>query len=163
MSLSFPPSPSVNDTYTVGTRTWTWTGAVWELSITITSAGSVGESEIAAGAVTESKIASSAVTNTKIATGAVTNTKIADGAITQAKLDSGIELGVEDGAVTTAKLADGAVTTAKLAKEPIYLNGQTISANYNIPSGFNALSAGPITIGSGVTVTIPSGSSWAIV
>ena len=108
-------------------------------------------------------MADNSVTTPKIVDSAVTTGKIADGAITQAKLDSGIELGVEDGAVTTAKIADDAVTTAKLAKEPIYLNGQTISANYNIPSGYNALSAGPITISSGVTVTVPSGSSWAIV
>lgn len=46
---------------------------------------------------------------------------------------------------------------------PIHLNGKTISANYTIPSGFNGLSAGPITIASGVTVTVPSGSAWSIV
>lgn len=39
----------------------------------------------------------------------------------------------------------------------------TISANYSITSGSNGLSAGPISINSGVTVTIPSGSTWAIV
>lgn len=44
-----------------------------------------------------------------------------------------------------------------------YENGQTVNTNYTITSGKNALSAGPITIGSGITVTIPSGSNWAIV
>jgi hypothetical protein len=28
--IDFPDSPSVEDTYTVGDRTWRWTGAVWE-------------------------------------------------------------------------------------------------------------------------------------
>ena len=153
MSLSFPPSPSVNQTYTNGLRTWTWTGAVWELSTANTYPGSI----------TDVELASSSVTTVKIASSAVTTAKIADGAVTQAKLDAGIELGVTDGSVTTAKLADGAVTTAKLAKEPIYLNGQTISANYSIPSSYNGLSAGPVTIAAGVTVTIPAGSSWSIV
>ena len=46
---------------------------------------------------------------------------------------------------------------------PIALNGNTISANYTIPSGYNGVSAGPITIASGVTVTIPTGSAWSIV
>ena len=46
---------------------------------------------------------------------------------------------------------------------PIQLNGQTISVDYTIPSGFNGLSAGPVTIASGVTVTVPSGSAWSIV
>jgi len=45
---------------------------------------------------------------------------------------------------------------------PIYENTQTISSNYTIPTGSSAMSVGPITIASGVTVTIPSGSRWAI-
>jgi hypothetical protein len=32
-----------------------------------------------------------------------------------------------------------------------------------LTTGKNAISAGPITINSGVTVTIPSGQSWSIV
>ncbi len=46
---------------------------------------------------------------------------------------------------------------------PVKLNQQTISANYSIPVGYNGLSAGPITIADGVTVTIPDGSSWSVV
>jgi hypothetical protein len=38
----------------------------------------------------------------------------------------------------------------------------TISADTDIPEGFNAHSPGPITIESGVTVTIPDGSVWTI-
>ena len=43
------------------------------------------------------------------------------------------------------------------------LNGQTVTADYSIPSGKNATSAGPISIDTGVTVTIPTGSVWVIV
>ena len=46
---------------------------------------------------------------------------------------------------------------------PIQLNGQTVSADYTIPSGYNGVSAGPITIADGVTVTVSSGSEWSIV
>lgn len=42
-------------------------------------------------------------------------------------------------------------------------NGQTVTTNYTITSGKNAMSAGPITINTGVSVTIPSGSFWTIV
>lgn len=42
-------------------------------------------------------------------------------------------------------------------------NDQTVTTPYTILSGKNAMSAGPITIGTGVTVTIPSGSVWTIV
>jgi hypothetical protein len=39
----------------------------------------------------------------------------------------------------------------------------TIATNYTITTGRNALTAGPVTINSGVTVTVPSGSTWTIV
>ena len=46
-------------------------------------------------------------------------------------------------------------------------NGQTVTTNYTIGTEFgaacNALSAGPITINSGITVTIDSGDNWTIV
>lgn len=47
--------------------------------------------------------------------------------------------------------------------ETIKLNAQVLTENYVIPDGFNGLSAGPITIADGVTVTIPDGSAWSIV
>ncbi|MCI4437247.1 MAG: hypothetical protein JHC33_10620 [Ignisphaera sp.] len=44
-----------------------------------------------------------------------------------------------------------------------YLNDQVVTQNYTIPSGKNAMSAGPVSIADGVTVTIPDGSVWTIV
>lgn len=41
-------------------------------------------------------------------------------------------------------------------------NGQTVTATYAIPVGKNAMSTGPITINSGATVTVPSGSRWVV-
>jgi hypothetical protein len=45
----------------------------------------------------------------------------------------------------------------------IYENAQTISSNYTISTNYNAMSAGTITIATGVTVTVPTSSRWAIV
>lgn len=42
-------------------------------------------------------------------------------------------------------------------------NDQTVTTDYTVTTDKNALSAGPVTINSGVVVTIPSGSSWVIV
>lgn len=44
-----------------------------------------------------------------------------------------------------------------------YENAKTVTASYTLSANKNAMSAGPITINSGVTVTIPSGQSWVIV
>ena len=42
-------------------------------------------------------------------------------------------------------------------------NSQTITTNYSITNGKNAGSFGPITIASGVTVTVGSGETWTVV
>lgn len=43
-----------------------------------------------------------------------------------------------------------------------YENSQTVTTNYTITAGKNAMTAGTVTTESGVTVTIPSGSRWII-
>ena len=58
MSLAFPASPSVGDTYTVGARTWSWSGTIWEITGTTAAAGSIGTTELASNAVSQAKLAS---------------------------------------------------------------------------------------------------------
>ena len=53
---------------------------------------------------------------------------------------------------------DGNTTTKGL-----YEMANTISTNYTIGTGNNAVSAGPITVNSGITVTVPTGSRWVVV
>lgn len=48
------------------------------------------------------------------------------------------------------------------ASNGIIVNSATVSANYTIPSGSNAISAGPVTVASGITVTVTDGA-WVIV
>jgi len=42
-------------------------------------------------------------------------------------------------------------------------NDQTVTTNYEITTGQNAMTAGPITVADGITVTVPDGSTWSIV
>ena len=46
---------------------------------------------------------------------------------------------------------------------PIYENINKISLSYTISPNSNALTAGPITVADGVTVTISDGSTWTII
>jgi hypothetical protein len=39
----------------------------------------------------------------------------------------------------------------------------TVGTSYAIPSGYSASSVGPVTVASGVTVTIPAGSRWIVI
>ena len=66
----------------------------------------------------------------------------------------------------TAYTGDGSSLTgvaSTVADGCIYENSQTISNNYTITTNKNAMSAGPITVASGATLTIPSGSTYTIV
>jgi len=46
---------------------------------------------------------------------------------------------------------------------PFVLNATTVSQNYTSPANYNLMSAGPITINTGVTVTIDTTGTWVIV
>jgi hypothetical protein len=66
---------------------------------------------------------------------------------------------VDPNAATSAMLA-GTVT---LATVPNYRNSTTIASNYTITATYNEMSIGPITINSGVTVTVDTNANWVIV
>ena len=64
---------------------------------------------------------------------------------------------------TGLKWAAASGGSSNITAQGLWENNATISSNYSITSGNNAMSAGPISVASGVTVTVPSGSSWAVV
>ena len=72
--------------------------------------------------------------------------------------NSGKFLTTNGSAASWAVLDTDANTTTK----GLYEHAHTIASNYSITSGNNALTAGPITINSGVSVTLPTGSTWII-
>lgn len=49
------------------------------------------------------------------------------------------------------------------ANQGFFQNTNTITQSYTVATNYNAMSAGPITVNSGVTVTVPSGSTWVVV
>ena len=53
-------------------------------------------------------------------------------------------------------------TDANTTTKGLYEHEHTIDVNYTIASGSNAMSAGPITVSRGVSVTVPTGSTWVI-
>jgi hypothetical protein len=59
--------------------------------------------------------------------------------------------------------AIGGGATGGGSDDVFYENGQTVTSNYTLTTSKNAMTAGPVTINSGITVTVPSGSSWVVV
>ena len=136
------------------------------------------------GTVTAAKIGSGAVTTAKIADSAVTTVKVADDAVTLAKLaglargkiiygdSSGNPAALSLGSSGQTLVSDGtdiswgdaaAGATGGGSDKIFWENGQTVTTNYTITNNYNAMSAGPITINNGISVTIGTGENWTIV
>ena len=53
-------------------------------------------------------------------------------------------------------------STTVVASNGIFVNNLTISTSYTVAAGTSGMSAGPITVASGTTVTVASGSRWVV-
>ena len=62
----------------------------------------------------------------------------------------------------TAWAAVGGGATGGGTDQIFVQNQQTVTTNYTITTNYNAMSTGPITINSSITVTVPSGSNWVV-
>jgi hypothetical protein len=56
----------------------------------------------------------------------------------------------------------GGGATGGGSDEVFVQNSQNVTVNYTIPATKNAMSTGPITVDSGVVVTVSSGSRWVV-
>jgi len=54
------------------------------------------------------------------------------------------------------------VAPQHIASNGLLENANTVSTSYVVTAGRNALSVGPMTVNSGVTVTIPAGNRWVV-
>ena len=134
--------------------------------------------------VTSKSIKDADIATADIANDAITQDKIADNAVGLDQL-AGIARGkiiygnasgnpavltvgsngqslVSDG--TDISWGDSAAGAGGGGSDKIFWeNGQTVTTNYTITNNMNAMSAGPITINNGITVTIGDGETWTIV
>jgi hypothetical protein len=102
------------------------------------------------------------------ATTATTATNVAGGAANQLVYQSGSGTSAFAAAPTTSSTYlywnGSAFAWGTVAQEaPVSLNDIVISNNYTFPANKNAISVGPVTVGSGVTVTVGSGQRWLVV
>jgi hypothetical protein len=63
----------------------------------------------------------------------------------------------------SAGTGGGGGATGGGTNQVFYENDQTVTDDYTITSGKNAMTAGPVSINTGVVVTVPTGSTWVIV
>lgn len=92
----------------------------------------------------------------------LTTTDITDSSLTSGRV---IYAGTGGNLVDSSSFTfDGTTVAAPVqrASNGIITNSKTISTSYSIPSTDNAVSSGPVTLASGVSVTVPSGSRWIV-
>ena len=129
--------------------------------------GVASNATIVADAVTTTKILDNNVTLAKIADGTQGGTLYfgASGAPTElAAGTSGLFLKTQGAAANPvwASVPAGAPTGGGTDKV-FFENEQTVDTDYTLTASNNAVSAGPVTVASGVTVTVPSGAAWVVV
>ena len=148
------------------------------------ASNAVTTAKINADAVTGAKIADDALNSEHYTDGSIDTAHIADDQVTLAKM-AGIARGkiiygdasgnpavltvgsngqtlISDGTdISWGTAAAGA--TGGGSDTVFWENGQTVTADYTLTNNTNAGSFGPITINSGVTVTVGSGENWTIV
>lgn len=145
------------------TKTGTGASGTWGIDISGNAA--------TATSATSATSASTATTLTGL-TSTVAELNILDGVTATAA-----EINTLDGitaTVTELNYTDGvtsAIQTQLNAKGPVgggtnlvfYESDQAVTDNYTIPSTKNAMSTGPITINSGVTLTVSSGARYVVI
>jgi hypothetical protein len=63
----------------------------------------------------------------------------------------------------TGVAIDGAVSAESVtATNGLLLNSNTVTANYTVASGFNAVSVGPMTVANNISVTVTAGQRWIV-
>jgi hypothetical protein len=127
--------------------------------------------------ISNAVLGANSVDATSIATGAVTIADIPDGNITLGKLHTDVQTPINAVAGKQATLVSGTHIKTVDGNSILgsgnlevgaqlgvfYENSQTVSSSYTITTNKSAMSAGPVTLNTSVTVTIPSGSRWVIV
>ena len=108
--------------------------------------------------VTSADILDGTVATQDIADNAITTAKIPDGAITAAKINSGVTLG---GAYFQGE--NGAVGATAGKGDIFRVHEKELNTNVTIAATDNALASGPLTVASGITLTITNGGRLAIV
>jgi len=132
-------------------------------------AGTTGDASAVAGGGTGATTAAQAKINLAVVTAATGSSIIAtgntaerDGTPAAGYFRFNTTLSKFEGYSGTAWGSVGGGATGGGTDEIFIENGQNVTTNYTIPATRNAMSTGPITVNSGVTVTVSSGSRWVV-
>jgi hypothetical protein len=156
MAIDFPNSPTSNQIYTSGGRSWIWNGSSWvAYTTTITT------DLIANGTITSAMIANGTISSIDLANDAVTQAKLADRVVGSAEYDN-MTLNAQTGTSYTLVLTDAHKMVTLSNSSPITLTIPT-EASVAFENGDQVnllqLGSGQVTVSGGVSVTVRSQGS----
>ena len=180
MATQFPLDPEVNDLY----QGYYWDGNFWKRSGQDTGFGYLEEATLQSTYLSQISASTNYLTQASASTTYLTRSSASTTYLTQTSASVQYEKLIPYTSASPTGVAagdlwiDSTASASPLLKaysgsgwvqlgssDDVFmrLNLQTINTNYTLPSGYNGVTAGPITIADGVTVTIPDGSAWSIV
>jgi hypothetical protein len=171
MAINFPSTPTLNQVYTSGDRTWTWNGRYWKAtSTTVGYTGSLGYTGSAGSSAVYSR-------TSMIATAGQTSFAVAYSVGYLQVYLNGVLLNASDYVATTGAtvVLDEAAAVGDLlefinynvappiaAAPPATLNSTNLTSSFAVTAGYSAVSVGPLTVADGVTISIAAGQKWVI-
>ena len=121
--------------------------------------GTIATADLADNAVNSAKIGADVIVAEDLANNAITTAEITDGAVTAAKLNASVSLGAGYYIAN-----DGSVNGNSSGRTNLFrVNSNATTGNVTIAANNNASVTGPLTIGSGTTITITSTGRLAII
>ncbi len=170
MATLFPLDPEVNDLY----QGYYWDGNFWKKSGEDAGFGYLEEAVLQTTYLSQLSASTNYLTKASASTTYITQTSASAQYEKLIPYTSASPTGVAAGdlwidstasASPLLKAYSGSGWVQLGSSDDVFmrLNLKTINTNYTIPSGYNGVTAGPITIADGVTVTIPDGSAWSVV
>jgi len=163
-------------TYTVSSTTLTFltappagTGNISVRYLGIASVGTVGSFSAGTTGLTPSSATTGAVVlagTLNVANGGTGQSSLTANSVLVGNGTSGVQ-SVAPGTLGNVLTSNGtswvsSPSSGAVANGTMYENSLVISSNYTLTAGKNAFSVGPITINSGVVVTVPSGQRWVV-
>jgi len=152
MAISFPSSPNPGDIYTYNGTKYVYDGVKWVSGGATTFLLKSGDT--ITGVINSS---STEAFGLPVGTTAQRPAGLSDGLV-RYNTTLGRYEGYSDG--SWGALGGGA--TGGGADRVFQTNTMVVTTDFTLPSGESALSAGPITINDGVSVTIPDNQNWVI-
>ena len=167
-TLSKLPIGSTNQVLTVVGGVPTWAASTGGVTSFQTSLNGLTPSTSTTGAVTLAGtlgVSSGGTGQTSYTDGQLLIGNSTGNTLSKATLTAGSNITITNGAgtITIASTGGGGGGGANPeATNGIYVNSNTISTNYTVATGFNGMSSGPVTINTGISVTVANGSRWVV-